>query len=383
MLVTPVIFGLSAIATSVLNSFKSFIAIALAPVFYNIGIIIGILFLEPKYGIEGVTYGVIIGTALHLIIQLPSLIKVGWRPSWSLDLSHPRLRKMGSMVVPRILSMSASQVNLVINTSIASSFVVGSVTILNLAINLQSLPVGVIGLSVAVATFSTLSEIASTGDFDRFAERIMLTIRMILFLIIPAAAGMIQLRTELVRLILGSGKFNWTDTVLTADTLGYFSIGLFAFALLPLLSRAFYALEDTYSPLKISLFSVVLNLAGAYIFGVVMDMGVMGLGLAFSLVNIFQVTFLYLLLNQKIEWRFKNADLLYSVLKIGFATFVMMAFVQLAKWQIGVRVDMNTGLGVSLKTFGSSAIGIGSYIFAAHLVGCHEVKELISKFRKR
>jgi len=245
MLLTPVIFGLSAVATSILNSFRRFTAMAFSPIVYNLAIIAGIIYLEPIYGIVGVTWAVVIGAVGHLLILMPSVFKVGFRPSLMFDLSHPRLRKMGAMAIPRFFSLSASQIGLIVSTSIASSFIVGSVAILNLAINLQSLPVGVIGLSVALATFATLAEIASSGNLDEFSKRVGATIRMILFLIIPATAGMILLRAEIVRLILGSGNFNWTDTVLTANTMGMFAIGMFALALLPLLSRAFYALEDT------------------------------------------------------------------------------------------------------------------------------------------
>jgi len=381
MLFTPLLFGLSAVATSILNSFHRFTAMSFSPLLYNLGIIGGILYLEPIYGIAGVAFGVLIGAALHLLVQLPSVFAVGYRPSLSLDLSHPRLRKMGSMMVPRILSLSVNQVNLVINTAIASSFVVGSVTVLNLAINLQSLPVGVIGLSVAVATFSSLAQIASNGKLDEFAERISVTMRMILFLVIPAAAGMIQLRTELVRLILGSGSFNWTDTVMTANTLGYLCIGLFAVALLPLISRAFYALEDTYTPLKVSLVSIGLNLVLALLFGIYLDMGVQGLALAVSISAVFNFSVLFFALHDKLGQRLHLSDIFTSTLKILFATFVMMAFVQLTKWHIGIRVDMETFFGVFLKTSLSAMVGVLIYITAAHLLSCREVGEVWKRFR--
>lgn len=382
MLLTPIFFGLASVTTSVLNSFHRFVAMSFSPVVYNAGIIFGIFFLEPRFGISGVTLGVVFGSFLHLAILIPSLFKVGFRPQLSLNLSHPKLRKMGSLAIPRMISLSASQINLIVTTALASGYSVGSVAILNLAINIQSLPVGIIGLSVAIATFATLAEIASSGNLDRFADRISTTTRMILFLMIPTTAVMIQLRAELVRLVFGSGSFNWTDTVITADAMGYLAISLFALALLPLYSRAFYALEDTRTPLYVTLFSVVLNTSLAYLLGSHLSMGVHGLTLAISLSTIFHVSFLYLTLNERLEGRLHSLQQAMSIVKASVATLCMMMSLQFGKFLIGGSVSMDTFLGVLLKTLGSLTLGGITFLVVAHILGCTEIREVLKKFRR-
>ncbi|OGC82412.1 MAG: murein biosynthesis integral membrane protein MurJ [Candidatus Abawacabacteria bacterium RIFCSPHIGHO2_01_FULL_46_8] len=383
MLLSPLLFGLSAVASSVLNTFKKFWAIALSPIFYNLGILVGIVFLVPKIGIFGVAIGVIIGAFLHLAVQLPALHFTGFSYQPIIEMDNPRLRKMARLIVPRILALSTTQINLVINTIIGSTLIAGSITILNLADNLQSLPAGIIGVSVAIATFSTFAELASTGNKEGFVTKLSETLRSVLFLIVPAAMGMILLRAELVRLILGSGKFNWTDTVLTANTLGFFCIGLFAASLIPVLARAFYAYQDTKTPLMISFFALVMNVVLSLALTKWLDFGVAGLALALSLANIIAVTLLFLSLKTKLGDNLDSDRILLSALKIIFCTVVMAGFVQVTKTVIGSNVDMTTFLGVFLKTFGSTIVGALTYLAVAKLLRCDELKLVFRPWREQ
>lgn len=383
MLLSPILFGLSAVASSILNTFKQFWAIALAPIFYNIGILIGIIFLVPYVGIFGVAIGVIIGAFLHLAAQLPALHFAGFRYQPIFEMDNPRLKRMAKLIIPRILALSTTQINLVINTIIASTLITGSVTIFYLADNLQSLPAGIIGVSVAIATFSTFAELASAGNKGLFVKKLSETIRGVLFLIIPSAIGMILLRAEIVRLILGSGRFNWTDTVLTANTLGYFCIGLFGMSLIPVLARAFYAYQDTKTPLIISFVCLLLNVTLSLIMTKWLDFGVAGLALALSISNITAVTLLFLSLKTKLGNSLDSDRILLSALKIIFCTIVMAGFVQVSKILIGSNVDMTTFIGVAIKAFGSTVIGAIVYIFVAKLVRCKELRLVFRSWREK
>lgn len=381
MLLSPLIFGLSAVASSILNSFKRFIGIALAPIFYNLGIIAGIVFLAPIYGIYGVAIGVLIGALGHLLVQLPMVYRCGFKYVPSLKVEHPKFKKMAKLVVPRVLALSANQINLLFDTFLGSTLIAGSIAIFHLAQNLQSLPVGVVGISVAVSTFSTFAELAIEGDLHKFCRQLSKMIRSVLFLIIPASVGMILLRTELVRLILGSGKFNWTDTILTANTLGYFCIGLFAVSLTPLIARAFYSHQDTVTPLICSFITVVLNIGLALLFTKGMNFGVAGMALAFSLSAIVGFTILTLCMHQKMRGHISLQYIFYNSAKILFCSIVMAGFVQVTKSMVGDLVNMQTFVGVLIKTMSAVGVGVISYGMVAHMIRCEELVYILSRLR--
>jgi len=216
-------FTCSNIASSVLNSFRKFLAYSLAPLMYNLGIIFGILFLVPKtsLGLNGLAWGVVLGAAGHFLIQLPSLLKVGyrWRP---IIKSHPAIKRIITLMLPRCFGLAVSQLNFVVTTLIASTITIGAVAIYSLAFNLFNVPVGVFGISLAISIFPVLSKSFAIGDKKVFVSQLSKTICRILYLIIPITAIYFSLRTQIVRLILGAGVFSWRDTVLTANALGFF-----------------------------------------------------------------------------------------------------------------------------------------------------------------
>jgi putative peptidoglycan lipid II flippase len=164
------------------------------------------------------------------------------------------------LVLPRIFGASAGQLVLLIDTMIASTLAVGSITILNYAINLQSLPLGMVGISIAVASFATLSELAGQNNQAAFVTEIKNNLRRVLYIIIPASFGLFLIRFEIVQLILRTGKFTGADSIMTAQALGIFAFGLIAQSLIPLLARAFYAFHNTKIPVTIGLVSVLLNI---------------------------------------------------------------------------------------------------------------------------
>ncbi len=373
MLFSILFFGASNVISSILNSLKKFVVYSLAPIMYNLGIIFGVLVLVPSIGIWGLGYGVVIGSLLHLLIQLPSVISSGYRWQGILDIKNSRVKKIAYLMIPRTFGLAVGQVNQVVINVIASTLVAGSIAVYNFASNLSSFPVGIFAVSLAIASFPYFSESAAKKNTEEFVIRFSMTFRRILFLIIPASIFILLLRAQIVRLALGAGNFDWEDTVMTLETLGFFSMSLFAQALIPLIARAFYAHEDTKTPVIISFVSVLINV----FFGLVLSksMGVAGLALGFSISSIFNVILLFVLLHLKLHW-LDEKNILSSIFKISFISIFAGATVQGCKYLVAPVVNMQTFVGVLIQFIVSAGVGVVVYIFLSFLCRCEEIKVL-------
>jgi len=358
MLISVLFFTFSNLFGGILNSFRRFLAYSLAPVMYNLGIIFGILFLVPPFGLAGLAWGVVFGAFLHLLVQWIAAHRTGFRWQLALDYLHPGVKKIGLLMLPRCFGLAISQFNLIVTTLIASFLVVGAVAIYNLAFNLISFPINIFGTSLAIAVFPVFSQTLINGQIKEFIYHFSKTVRRILYLIIPISFIYILLRAQIVRLVLGAGLFSWRDTVLTAEAVGFFSLSLFAQALIPVLARAFYAQQDTKTPVKVALICLVINLVGGIILAQLMGIG--GLALAFSLSSIINLALLISILNR----RFGNLDLkkiINSLIKIIFFSILMAGIVQLVKYQIAPLVNMQTFVGVLIQFL--CAVGIGGLVY--------------------
>lgn len=379
MLISIMFFGVSNITSGVLNSFRRYFSFAFAPVLYNVGIILGIIFLVPKYGVYGLAYGVVVGSILHFCIQLPSLLKTGYRYQPVLDFKHEGVRKVGKLMIPRTIGLAVAQIDQLISVIIGSTLAVGSVAIFNLSNNLQSFPINVFGVSLAVASFPIFSEAFAQNNTERFIVQFSVSFRRILFLIIPTSVMILMLRAQIVRVILGSGAFNWEDTRLTAQTLGYFSLSLFAQSLIPLLARSFYALHDTKTPVKIAILSVVTNTAGALIFS--RFMGVMGLGLAFSISSLVNMFLLYITLRKRLGY-LDDKTILRSTVKLIIISTIMGLVMWGAKYFLALGINMHTFVGIFIQGVGAGVIGIVVFLILALLAKCDEIKIITDWFIK-
>lgn len=371
MLVAIIFFAASNVATGILTSFKRYLYFAFAPVMYNLGIILGIIVLVPKYGVYGLAYGVVIGALAHLLIQLPFLFRVGYRFKAVIDFRHPGVREVGRLMIPRTFGLAVSQVEQLMSTIIGSLLAAGSVAVFNLANNLQSFPINVFGVSLAVAAFPFFSEAFAKNDTDKFVEHFSSAFRRILFLIIPTSILILLLRAQIVRVILGSGNFSWEDTYYTAQTLGFFSLSLFAQALIPVLARAFYAFHDTRTPVKVGIISVIINVAGALILS--RYWGVMGLGISFSIASVVNMLLLLLALRKRIghldDYRIGK-----STVKIVGISLAMGVVVWGMKYFLALGVDMSTFVGVLIQGVGAATVGIVVYLLLAVIFRCEEIR---------
>lgn len=299
MFLSPLFLGLSAIFGGILQSFRRFLVYSLGPIMYNLGIIFGVLVLVKPFGLLGLAYGVILGAFLHMLIQIPSAYLCGFRWRLVADFGFVGVQRILRIMPPRILSLALSQITFWLMTVLASFLAAGSIAVYNLAHNIWSFPLGVFGLSFVLASFPKLSQMAQERNIADFIKTFSKTARRILFYTLPSAALFILLGPVIVRTILGTGRFNIDDIALTYQTLAYFSIGLFAEALVLLLLRGFFAFEDAKTPFLIGLLATALRLPLAWFLS--QSMGVSGLALGFSIGSIFYFLLLLIFFTKKLK----------------------------------------------------------------------------------
>ena len=395
MFLSPIILGISNMISGVIRVFRRFLITSLAPIMYNVGIILGILFFVPLMGLKGLAWGVVFGALLHLLIQLPILFRLGFKIKNSLNFLEPGFLKAVKLTLPRAIGLAAGQINLIVITAIGSTLAAGSIAVFNLANNLQKLPITLIGVSFSTAAFPFFSLYFSRQEKDKLIAKFSSVFRQMLFLIIPVSILIFILRAQIVRIILGTGKFGWMDTQLTAACLGVFSFAIFAYALVLLISKTFYAFHNTKIPATVTIVTVGLNVALCYLFiwvlsfenwfrGFLMNLldleklgdgVVIGLPLALALSGIFQISLLLIFLYIKIG-NFRIKEIFESSIKIlaastllGFACYNVRQFV-------ASFVDMQTFLGIFIQMSLAGLAGVVVYIVAALLLESPEVHAL-------
>ena len=378
MFLSPLLLSLSSVFGGILQSLKRFFAYSLSPLFYNLGIIAGAYFLAPRWGITGLAWGVVLGSALHALIQLPAVLQLGWRWRPVANWRDRGVRLIMKMMTARTLALASNQINLLVVTVIASTLASGSLAVFNLANNLQSFPVGIFGISFAIAVFPVLS--AHAFDKDKLINRLSSSVRQILFFIIPSTVIFLLLRAQIVRLILGTGKFNWEDTVLTMNALSLFAISFFAQALIPLFTRVFYARHNSRTPFAIGLTSDVINIGLAL--WLTRLWGVVGLALAFSLSSIINFIALAVALRLAIGSLNEKRIVLW-VLKFSLAALASAVVIQVIKQSLGAAVDMDRFWGVALQTGAAAGAGVAIYLLICWLFGSPEVIRLWQYLKHR
>jgi len=258
LLLQPIFLGFSSLLGSITQSRGRFFLFALSPLLYNVGIIIGIIFLYPTFGISGLAYGVVLVAIFHCAIQLPYILQEGFFPRPSLSINFAEIKKVVILSLPRTLALSANQIALLVLISFASLMKEGSITVFTFSYNLQAVPLSIIAVSYSVAAFPTLARLFSGGEKDKFLEQVLTAARHIIFWSIPAIAFFVVLRAQIVRVILGTGAFDWADTRLTAAALALFVVSLVAQGLILLFVRGYYAAGNTRKPLAVNLFGAFL-----------------------------------------------------------------------------------------------------------------------------
>lgn len=405
MFLSPLVLTISNILGALLQYFSKFLIYSFTPIVYNIGIIIGALFFVPRMGIVGLAWGVVLGTFLHLLIQIPAVMASGFKFRPVFDLKEKGTRKIVRLMLPRTLGVAATQINLIVITAIASLLSVGSITVFNLSNNLQYALVSLFGISFSIAAFPSLSKSFSLGEKKKFIEKFTSTFSQIIFFIIPGSFLVFILRAQIVRIILGAGKFSWGDTRLTAACLGLFSFSIFAQGLIPLVSQAFYSTQNTRTPVIINVLSIIFNIifSFAFVWGMlripavysffesflklegVKGISVIGLPLAFSLTSILNIMWLIHAFKKRVKdhWdvKLRNSFLRIFLLSV-FCGSVCYALLYLFAPLFGLE----TFMGVFSQLFFAGGISLIFYFYFAKKLGFPEynliTKSLLDKVAK-
>ncbi len=328
-----IFISLSAVVMGVLNTKGRFFVPAIASSFFNLGSLIGgtsLAFLLPHFGqpaIVGMAIGTLIGGLLQLGIQIPSLLGTGFRYRPVLNLSDPGLIRILKLMIPATIGLSATQINIFINTNFASSCAEGSVSWLNYAFRLVQLPIGVFGVALSIAMLPILAKQAAKKDIAEMKKTMVSSLTMVFALTLPATAGLIVLAEPIIRLIFEHGAFTSQDTLATAQTLALYSIGLFAYSANKILVPAFYALDKTRYPVIASFIAIVINIT---IISLTIDR-FQHLSIAFSTSCTMLINFLFLMIV--LYKNMQGFDLVYlgkSLVKVLFATSVLIGLLRTA-----------------------------------------------------
>jgi putative peptidoglycan lipid II flippase len=299
MLLSPIFIGMGAVVTGLLNSYGRFGVPAMAPLVYNLAIIAAAVVLAPIMGIEGLAVGVVLGSILHLAIQLPQLRGVRHGYDLSIGLRHPGVRQVAWLMGPRLLGLAAGQLNFIASTVLASNLGEGSVTAYNYAFQLSQIPVGVLGVSVAVAVFPTFSRDAALGRIAEIRGQLATSLRILIFLAAPLTAIMVVLSRPIAAVFFQYGLFSTAAADRTAGALVFFSLGLGAHIVVHVLTRAFYAMQNTRVPVLWAVIAVAINVPLMTVLSG--PMGVEGLALALSISASLEVLGLVWALRRRID----------------------------------------------------------------------------------
>lgn len=403
LLLSPFFLGLSNLFSTVSQSYRRFFLYALSPILYNIGIIFGIVFLYPYFGLPGLTLGVILGAFLHFFVQVPFAVEKGFWPRLRLSFSSSfsSIKKVILISIPRTITVSSNEITELFLISFASFLVPGSISIFNFSFNLQSVPFAIIGISYSMATFPTLTKLFGNGEHGKFVEEMIASSRHIIFWSVPVTMLFIVLRAQIVRVILGAGRFNWDDTRLVAAALAIFTVSLLAQNMTTLFVRSYYSRGKTRAPLMMNLFSAGFMILTAYILVFVFTNFPIFRYFSESILKVSDIpgTVVLMLplgytigsiLNMILHWfAFHREFKLYSrrVLRTLFEVFssaIIMGFVTYLCLNFFDDIfNIHTTLGLFFQGFSSGLLGITVLIILLLILENEEIVEVWETFHNK
>lgn len=361
MIFAQLFFVVSIFFTGILQSFQRFLIPALASIFYNIGIIISIAFLAPVIGIYAPAIGMVLGALLHVIVQFPLVSSLGFKFRPSFDFKNQEVREMFSLIWPRSVALGLSRFSDLINIALASIATFGSIAAFNFAQVIQLIPIAFFASPISQAALPSLSLKSGAEKVEEFKKLFIESFHQILFLVLPATAILAILRIPTVRLVFGAKELPWDITVLTGRTLIAFALGISASAMSLLVTRSFYAVRDSTTPVKVNLITVSINIALSLIFVFVLKYSIIWLAFAYSVANILNFLGLMYLLNKKLGG-FNRKDLLTPAIKMLFITFIMSISLYVPMKLLDQLIfDTTRTINLIFLTTITSAVGIFVY----------------------
>ena len=380
MLLAQVLLGVSMVYGSALQGLKRFFLYSLAPILYNVGIIAGAVWLSDWLGPIGLAWGVVLGAFLHAVVQYFGVRGVGYRYGWSFDFRDEDTREMLRMTGPRVLGLAMTQVTFILFTMIASLLAVGSVTVFQFAYNIQFFPVGIIGVSYAIAAFPSFSEYFENDKMEAFRELFSRTIRQMIFLMTPMMLVFLILRAQIVRVVVGAGRFDWAATIATADTLAFFALSFVAQGLVYVVARAFFALHDTKTPLVASVVAAIAGVGSAWF--LTGRFGVAGLGAAYSIFAFVNVLLLWVPLRRRVGTLVESRIWRTILIAVVAGVFSGITIQYLKPVVVGL-FGLETFLGVLLQGLFAGGAGLLVYIAVSYFLNSEELEELSTGLRSR
>lgn len=384
MFVQTFFMGLNGICMGILNSHQEFLAPAVGSVMYNLGIIAVGLLLSPTFGIMGFAMGVVAGAVLNFAVQLPALIRLGLKYYPVFDIKHPGVQKIGRLILPVLIGLSVTQFNLFVNQNLGSSLSEGAISALRAAQRIMQLPIGVFAIAIAVAMFPTLTGQFARKEQEEFKKTMSLGVRTIIMVTLPAAVGLIAMKTPIVRLLFQQGRFTPQDTAATAYALLFYSVGLFAYSTIQLLNRVFYSLQDTRTPVTTGMFTIFVNIALNLL--LIKPLGHGGLALAYSLAGIANMVILLYILRKKIG-SIDGRKMLTSFIQTLAASVIMGFAAYESSVLIAGFIDVGGKAGQILQVGVGISAGALVFLFIVILFKMEEVELakslLLKRFRRR
>lgn len=401
LLLSPLFLGISQLLGGIVQAYRRFFIYAISPILYNLGVVVGVIYFYPIFGIYGLVYGVVLGVIMHLIIQIPFIVSKKVLPRFTLKIDWRAVKSVVTLSLPRALALTSSQITTLVLFSISSTLAVGSITIFGFANNLQSVPLSVIGVSYSLAAFPTLARLYSSGKKDEFLSQLSNAAKHIIFWSLPAAVLFIVLRAQIVRTILGSGEFSWNDTRLTAAALALFSLSILAQSLTLLFVRGYYSAGRTIKPVIYSILSTVLTIVTVFALmwwyrvdetlkfffdGILRVSNLPGteilvLPLAFSIGMIFNAIILWISFE-------KDFGCISTCLKRPFfhsltASLIIGYFAYSGLQFFEKFFNLNTALGVFAQGFLAGMLGLFFGLITLIVIGNSEIKEVWKTFSSK
>ena len=380
MLISPVIFGVSGVFMGALNARQHFLLPALAPIVYNLGIIVGVILIKPP--VIGLAVGTVIGALGHLLIQIPGLRQKGAKYTAVFTLNDPDVQQVLRLMAPRVLGLSFSQINKFISLSIigASALIDSSLVANDTALMLIIMPQGVLGQALGIAAFPTLATLAAQSAYDEMRQIITDSLRIMLFLGLPITVAFVLLRTPLISFVFERGAFTADSTRVAAWALLFYAFGLIPLIFIEVLARSFYALSDTLTPVltggvQILFMGGLSYWFSRFLFPSLDWLPVGGIALAFSLSNVLEIGLLLWLLRRKMR-RLNGRSLLDASWRMGFGAMAM----GLVMW--GVLGLMETAVSW-LQLILGGLVGTVVYLTTSFLLQVTELQQFIEFGRRR
>lgn len=381
--------SLAALVMGMLNARHIFGVPALASSFFNIGSIVGGVaigwWLDPQFGVRsliGLAIGTLLGGFLQLAVQIPSLIKIGFRFVWDFDWRDEGVRRVATLMGPAIIAASAVQVNVLINSIFASYLADGAVSWLNIAFRLMQLPLGVFGVAIGTVTLPLVSRSAALGNTDEFRSILARGMRLAFLLTVPAAVGLITLAEPIISLLYERGKFTATMTEQTAAVLQFYAVGLVAYSALKVLTPAFYAIDKRKTPMMVGFLAIGTNALLNWIFTFQLGWAHRGLAFSTGLVAVINFAILYSLMRKHVGGLETRASGLLLV-RLAVASVLLAAVCLWAQRYLFTDLHSQSFLLKAALVGGTIAVGSAVFFAAAYLLRIDEMQDVARIVRRK